>query len=208
LSTEGDGEQWVAHYYQRLQNEYQFSLSRRDNITNWALTLFLAVVATYATIMTSQIVPSAFWRIAFLLVSLALLVRLFVQSMIAYSFLRRWRHLANMVESHWASGKPQLDGIVEAILKYDHGRRTTISKTAMLWSQLRAGFLLMFLVVLGVLSFELTYAQPVTFAVECLLGGFVIYLVWELGIFVTYDQLKRPSNRSEKTLKDETQLSR
>lgn len=50
---------WLPSYYQRLTSEYQFSLSRRDNITNWALTLFIAVIAAYVAILTSQTAVSS-----------------------------------------------------------------------------------------------------------------------------------------------------
>jgi hypothetical protein len=191
LSSRKESEAWLTRYYERLVEEYQFSLTRRDNITNWALTLFLAVIATYAVILTSQVVVSGFWKIALLLASLGLLVRFLSQSMIAYSFLRKWRYIENRIESHWASGQPSLEDIEVDIRKYDHGRHTPVSKWAMLWSQLRAGFLLIFIVLFGILYVELIGIPSITADYLVLFVGFVAYLIWELVIFLTYDQLRK-----------------
>jgi hypothetical protein len=191
LPAEKTEPDWLASYYQRLQNEYQFSLARRDNVTNWALTLFIAVVTTYTALLTSQIVPSSIWRIGLLLVALGLMIRFFSQSMIAYAFLRRCRYIENGIEAHWAVGEPLLQQIVLDLQTYDHGRRATVTRLAMLWSQLRAGFLLIFLVLSAVLLFELSQTQ-MTNVTSLLLVGFLVYVAWETAIFLQYDQLKRP----------------
>src|SRR5712692_2083549 len=118
---------WLSQYYSKLQGESEFSHQRRDTVTNWALTLFLAVLATYAASLTSQIALPSFWKIAILLAGLGLLVRFFAMGMISYAFLRRWRYLENRLEQHWAYDDPSLGQLLEDIKKYDHGRRTTTS---------------------------------------------------------------------------------
>lgn len=125
------------------------------------------------------------------MVALGLMIRLFSQSMIAYAFLRRCRYIENAIEAHWAVGQPSLQQIVVDLQTYDHGRRATVSRLAMFWSQLRAGFLLIFLVLSAVLLVELNQVQ-ITNALSVLLLGFLAYVVWEATIFVQYDQLKRP----------------
>lgn len=160
-------------------------------MTNWALTLFIAVIATYTTLLTSQLVTLGVWRIGLLLVALGLMIRLFSQSMIAYAFLRRCRYIENAIEAHWAVRQPSLQQIVVDLQIYDHGRRATVSRLAMFWSQLRAGFLLIFLVLSVILLIELSQVQ-VTNALSVILVGFLAYVVWEVVIFVQYDQLKRP----------------
>ena len=192
MTSDRANEDWLPSYYQRLVSEYQFSLGRRDSITNWALTLFLAIIAAYVAIVTSQTHVSSSWRIGLLLVALGLSTRFFFQSTIAYSFLRRWRYLENQIESHWATGKPSLQGLLIDFEVYDHGRRTTVTKFAMLWSQLRAGFLLIFLALSGVLSVEISHLPHLTPLLIVMFLGFSLYVVWEIVIFVSYDQLKKP----------------
>ena len=112
--------------------------------------------------------------------ALGLNTRFFFKSMIAYSFFRRWRYLENRIESHWVTGDPSIQEIVSDIVKYDHGRRTSVTKRSMLWSQLRAGFLLIFFVLSIVLLVELSHLPQLAdsdshvswiFAVSCMGNG-------------------------------------
>jgi|SRR6267143_2896227 len=186
---------WLSNYYGKLIGESQFSRSRRDAVINWGLTLFLAVLAAYGASLTSQIVLPRFWKVSLLATALGLLVRFFVQGMIAYSFLLKWRHLAELIESYWGSGTPSVQEIFVEIEKYDHGRRTPIRKRKMIWSQLRAGSLLMFLALTAILLYELGVAGPLTLDLWIPIAGLVIYLGWETATFVTYDQLKMPERK-------------
>ena len=84
---------------------------------------------------------------------------------------------------------------------YDHGRRTTVSWRHMLWSQLRAGFLFIFSVLLILIAVELVQVYQLgqwTWEVWALVMGIAVYILWEISIFVDYGQLKRPPE-SEQT---------
>src|SRR2546428_7390585 len=127
MSSRESSDAWLSQYYAKLQSQSQFSLQRRDMVTNWGLTLFLAILATYAASLTSQIALPGYWKIVILLTGLGLLVRFFAQGMISYAFLRKWRYLENNLESYWASGTPLLKDLLQDVDKYDHGRRTPAS---------------------------------------------------------------------------------
>src|SRR5438445_4491337 len=148
-------EKWISDYYNKLISEQDFSRSRRDTVTNWGLTLFLAIIAAYGASITASVDISHFWRLSILLIGLGLLLRFFSQGMIAYDFLAKWRDIANSIELHRAYASPALDEIRRDIKTYDHGKRTTVSWRHMLWSQLRAGFLLIFSVLLILVVVEL-----------------------------------------------------
>ena len=90
-------EDWISDYYNKLISEQNFSRSRRDTVTNWGLTLFLAVIAAYGASVTSSVEISHFWRLSVLLVGFGLLVRFFSQGMIAYAFHAKWRYIANSI---------------------------------------------------------------------------------------------------------------
>jgi hypothetical protein len=191
-----NNEDWLKEYYGRLQNESQFSSTRRDNATNWALTLFLGIIAAYVALLTSQTVVPSVWRIGLLLAGSILLIRFFVQSTIAYSFLRRWRYLENQIECHWAFEEPDMKKIVEEIRTYDHGRHATISRWDMIKAQLRSGFLLVFIGVAAALLHELRAMHQISLTIWVSLTGFLIYVIWEIYNFTTYDQLNKPSTKN------------
>jgi len=196
MPSEHQNDDWLKEYYSRLQSESQFSSTRRDNATNWGLTVFLGVIATYAALLTSQTSLPSIWRILLLLAALALEMRFFVQSMIAYSFLRRWRYLEQKIESHWSTGKPTLAEIVTDVQTYDHGRRATVSKRDMVWSQVRAGFLLVFLALAALLLRDVSKLSEMSLKIWGVFIGLAIYFMWEIYSFLTYDQLKKPSKLS------------
>ena len=162
----------------------------------------MAIIAAYGTSVTSSVDVSHFWRLSILLIGLDLLVRFFCQGMIAYAFLAKWRDIANSIELHRAYADPPLSEIMRDIKTYDHGKRTTVSWRHMLWSQLRAGFLLIFSVLLILVVVELVQVYQRgqwTWEVCALLAGTVAYIVWEVSIFVDYGQLKRPP-QNDRTL--------
>jgi len=194
-------EDWISDYYNKLISEQNFSRSRRDTVTNWGLTLFLAVIAAYGASVTSSVEISHFWRLSVLLVGFGLLVRFFSQGMIAYAFHAKWRYIANSIELHRAYASPTLDEIRRNMKTYDHGKRTTVSRRHMLWSQLRAGFLFIFSVLLILIAVELVQVYQLgqwTWEVWALIMGIAVYILWEISIFVDYGQLKRPPE-SEQT---------
>lgn len=193
-SARGNAE-WLKDYYTKLQNESQFSQTRREDITNWSLTLLLGVVTAYAALLTSQVTIPSFWKIGLLLMTLALTTRFFIQGSIAYMFLRRWRYLENQIESYWfaTTGKPTLETIVSDIMTYDHDRHATITKWEMIKAQLRAGFLPIFAVLSALVIVEVVSisASGVSIPIYGLFLCFPIYLLaWETRNFMKYDQLR------------------
>jgi hypothetical protein len=198
MASEHSDDKWISDYYGKLIAEQSFSRSRRDVVTNWGLTLFLAVIAVYGASVSSSVVVSHSWRISILLVGLGLVVRFFSQGTIAYAFLTKWRDLANAIELRWAYAKPSLDEIKKDIETYDHGKRASVTWRHMLWSQLRAGFLLIFsaLSILVVVELAQVYQSAEwTWDVWALLIGILSYIAWEIYIFVGYGQLKRPPEK-------------
>jgi cell division protein FtsW (lipid II flippase) len=203
MASGQQNEEWLIAYHSRLTAEQQFSHSRRDTVTNSGLTLFLAILVAYAASLSYSVPLPHFWKMSLLLVGLGLLIRFFSQGMISYAFLRKWRYLGTAIESHWATGQPSLEEIRLDIETYDHEGRTTVSKRSMLWSQLRAGFLLNFVALLAIVLWELDQIGQWAGETYAVVAGFIVYVLWEIYIFVTYRPLRMPPKK-EKTLPQKT----
>jgi hypothetical protein len=184
------GSEWVPSYYEKLIDDFEASLERRDTITNWSLTVFLGIIGFYFALLTQPSV-SHLWRVALLLLSLALFMRFAVMDMYTYSFVKKWEYMKQRVESHWITNEPGLKELEADILALDHRGRTTASRWRMIRSLMRNGFLFIFSVVLVLLLYEMTGLGALT-RTECfLIGATVFYLAFECAIFLTHPNLRQ-----------------
>jgi hypothetical protein len=133
---------WLKDYYSRVQSEYEFSFSKKDNLTNWSLTILIATLGLYFGNFVGIGSFDSESRFAIVIGTLIIVIQFFVNSMLTYGFMKKWRFIKEEIEKHWMTGKPTLDEIKNYVVMYDHGRRLRSGWKEMLWAQLRAGFLL------------------------------------------------------------------
>jgi hypothetical protein len=183
-------EEWLKEYYSRLQSEYEYSTNKKDTLTNWSLTILVGMLAIYFG-LTDSVQLSGWLRFALLIGTLIILIQFFVNSLLAYGFLRKWRMLKEEIENYWMKCSPSLDKIKQDIENYDHGRRLNVGLKGMIWAQLMSGFLLILSAPILLSVYEISRISQWTsgYYVSIIVLG--IYLLWQFSIFARYDQFKK-----------------
>jgi hypothetical protein len=179
---------WLKEYYTRISEECRFSMNRKDTLTYWAITAVFVMLAAYVELLRFEL-PSI-WRIGLLVGTICLIARFFMHSCLAYSYLRKWRFLLEQIENHWMTGKPLLEEIQENVKKYHHTPRTTVARGYLVKAQLRAGFLLVFLLPSLLISFEIL-SFPQSCYAFVLLGTLFMYLAYESWQFISYEHMRK-----------------
>lgn len=183
---------WLKEYYSRAQSEYEFSFNKKDNLTNWSLTILIATLGLYFGNFVGIGSFTSESRFAIVIGTLIIVIQFFVNSMLAYGFMKKWRFIKEEIEKHWMTGEPSIIVIKEHISTYDHGRRIKSGWKEMLWAQLRAGFLLILATPISLGILEICSADHISqyhYLVLLVLG---IYIGWQLFTTGIYDQFKKP----------------
>lgn len=187
--------EWLETYHSRLQSEYEFSSNKKDTLTNWSLTILLAMLGFYFGDFVGIANLESASRLALVIGTLIIVIQFFVNSMLSYGFLKKWRYLKELIEKHWMDGKPTLEDIKKKIALYDHGRRTKASWREMIWAQLRAGFLLILGAPILLAAVEVFRAQNLTAYHYLSFVVLAVYMIWQIVIFLDYDQFRKPKNQ-------------
>lgn|GEM_PF-1320660 len=186
---------WLKEYHSRIIEEYKFSMERKDRVTDWAIGIFFIALVAYAELLRESTPP--IWRIYLIVGLLCFNVRLFFNSCLAYAYLKKWRYLLDMIEKHWMNNKPSLDVVKDKIKKLHYTPRTTEKRRHFVKSQLLAGFLLLFLFPLFLISFEIYFKlqnlNELIVPISFLFG----YFVYELVMFITHKPLTMPKARKK-----------
>jgi hypothetical protein len=180
--------EWLKEYYARISEEHRFSLNRKDTLTYWAITAVFVMLAAYVELLRFEL--PTLWRISLLVGTICLLVRFFMHSCLAYAYLRKWRYLLEQIEKHWMTGKPSLVDIQGDIKKYHHTPRTTVTRGYLVMAQLKAGFLLVFLLPISLIIFEVFYFPQSRFTLVSL-ALLITYIIYECWQFVSYEHMKK-----------------
>lgn len=164
-------------------------MERKDRVTDWSIGIFFISLLAYVELLR-EAVPSI-WRIGLIVGFLCFLVRLFLNSCLAYAYLAKWRYLLDLIEEYWRTESLSLDSVKEEIEKYHYTPRTTERRIDLIKSQLLAGFLLLFLFAFFVLSFEI-YSNPQDPNAIIPISFLIGYYAYESVMFIRYKALGRP----------------
>lgn len=191
--------EWVEEYYERINAEKTSNLIRKDGFTNWALITLLGFFAIYGQLFLISLPP--FVNFAALAISLILIFKFYLRSCISYADIRRQNLLRRAIERHWMHGKPSLNRIKALIKIFDHECWAVDPLGRNLRSQLKAGFLVLFLGPIIVLGWEILnlHIQFFTLLIplETLLFSYavlafmVIYITYELISLRRHQPLKQ-----------------
>ena len=191
---EKEKEEWLKVYYSKIQLEHDYSLRKKDALTNWSLTILVALLGIYFGIQGGLIQDLVIDQsLRFILVTgfIIILGQFFSNSLIAYAYLRKFRYIMEQIDSHWMTGKPSLKTILEKISTFDHKSKTVVGVKKMISAQLRAGFAIILGGPIIIWISELFNIENISYnhiIAFIILGGFVI---WEIVSLNTYDKLKQ-----------------
>ena len=143
---------WLTEYYQKVNQEKNINLQRKDSFTNWALVTLLGFFAIYGQLLLSPLPP--FIRIGVLAVVIILIFRFYLRSCISFADIRRQNVIRRAIEGHWIRGKPSVNRIEALIQIFDHECWSPDPLRRVLWAQLKAGFIVLFLAPVLLLIFE------------------------------------------------------
>ena len=185
--TDINHENWLINYYNRIQNECELSVGRRDNITRLCYMVLAAGIAVYVSFFADGNFVPPFGRFALVAGVSIVLIRFFFQSMIAYGYFLRWRSLRKQIEQYWMNNCT-FTIVKEKIKSYDHGKKLPVNHQSLLKGQLTSGFGLILAVGILLLTIELYFEQ--SWYHYLILASLACYVGWEIYAFKTYDQMK------------------
>jgi hypothetical protein len=198
---------WVEEYYEKVNQEKNINLQRKDSFTNWALVTLLGFFAIYGQFFLTTLPP--FIRIGVLVVVIILIFRFYLRSCISFADIRRQNVLRRAIEGHWIRGKPSVKRIETLIQIFDHECWSPDPLRRVLWTQLKAGFIVLFLGPVVVLIYEminlivqfLTLLIPLdTLLMSCAILVFLlVYLLYELISIRRYQPLQQKPQKSKKS---------
>jgi hypothetical protein len=185
--------EWLKDYYGRIRDEYKFSMERKDRLFDWAIGILFVAIVAYTGMLTNN--QPSIWRV-YLLVGLScFIMRLFTNSCLAYSYLKKWKYLMDLIEKHWMYKKTTIENVQKEIEKYHYKSRTTKKRTYFIKHQLVGGFLLLF-----VFPFVLIFSEYSTYPPQNLMDILpllilVVYYAYETYIMCAPTHRSRPPDR-------------
>lgn len=190
--------EWLREYYQKAAEDKNVDLQRKDSFTNWALVSVLGLLAVYGQFPDQQ--PS-FVLIAVTALAIALVTRFYVHSCISYANIRKLNTIIIDIEKHWMEGKPSIDEIKKLIRTHGQLRWSSVSRWKVARTQMKAGFLLLFIAPIAVLIYEMTryvsglgevqfWPLPYEWSIIIVLS---VYMIYEFAIFFAYTPLIKKS---------------
>lgn len=181
---------WLNDYHSRITEEYKFSMERKDRVTDWAIGIFFVTLVAYAELLR-QDVPSI-WRIALIVGLLSFIMRLFANSCLAYAYLKKWRYLLDSINKHWIKGQPSQNELNADIEKLHFSRGTTEKASYFIKSQLKAGFILLFIFPIFILVFE--FGSNFDLYSLLPIGFLILYFFYESRLLWKLNETMQPSN--------------
>ena len=186
---------WLARYYNRIQNDCILSIERRDRITRLSYTILAAVTAIYAGFFADGSFVTPLGRFILVSAVLVVLIKFFFQSMIAYGYFLRGRYFRKKIEQYWMNNMPSIDEIKQDINKYDHNKAMPETERNRLMGQTRSGSIQILSIPIILLLIELYLDQSWYYC--AILLGLVGYTFLEIYNFITYDQMRYSKTREQ-----------
>ena len=181
-------ESQLKTYYEKLQSEYTYSLKKKDTLVNWSLMALLAFMSVYFNIIKMDVINEI--KILFTIGILIILIQFFVNSMLAYGYLRKWRKIMTGIEKYWMDKSYSYEEITEDIREYDHNGKLSITWKDMIWAQLLSGFLIILLTPIFFIIYEIYTIGINSYSTI----GFIIlgiFIIWEIITMSTYSKFKK-----------------
>ncbi len=208
-SIVGESLEWLEWYYERLGEEKNVNLQRKDSYTNWALVTLLGFLAIYGQIYFIAL-PSII-TLAALAIAIILIFRFYLRSCISYADIRRQNLLRRAIERHWMHGKPSINRIKALIKIFDHECWAVDSLGRTLRSQLKAGFIVLFLAPILALLWELVslhlqFFQNPILMLETLIFSYAIFIFMIVYIILELIAVKRHKPLQQKPQKSKEPL--
>jgi len=198
MKTEKEKEEWLKAYYAKIQSQHDNSFRKKDILTNWSLTILVALFGIYFGILSGQFQEQMLeqsLRFAVVTAFLIILGQFFSNSLISYAYLRKFRYIMKMIDSRWMNENPSFNVIKEQISVFDLKDKTVVGMREASWAQLRAGFA----IILGAPTIlwisELSQIQNLSFnhiIAFSFLGIFVGWEIWSLWLR-KYNRIKQAS---------------
>jgi uncharacterized integral membrane protein len=196
---------WLKEYYQKINQEKNINLQRKDSFTNWALVTLLGFFAIYGQFFLITLPP--FLHFGALAIAIILIFRFYLRSCISFTDILRQNVLRRAIEGHWIHGKPSMKRIETLIQIFDVECWSPSPLRRVLWTQLKAGFIVLFLALVFALVYEIInlHLQFFTLIIplETLLISYVIlaflsiYLLYELISIRRYQPLKMKPRKTK-----------
>lgn len=196
---------WLKEYYQKVNQEKNINLQRKDSFTNWSLVTLLGFFAIYGQFFLITLPP--FIHFAALAFAIILIFRFYLRSCISFADIRRQNVIRRAIEGHWIRGKPSLQRIETLIQVFDHECWSPDPLRRVLWAQLKAGYLVLFLAPVLALVYEVINLHVRFFTLlipletllisYAILAFLIIYLIYELVSIRRYQPLQQKPQKSK-----------
>ena len=195
-------ENWLDNYYKKLQPSYDYSLKKKDMLTYWSLTIIGIIVGINFGIFgfidnDGTIIYNSLLHLFILAVLTIIIIHFFGNSIIAYSYLSKWKHLQKIIEQYKIYHDISYKNLLKEIKEIDHSDHGVVKLSIMFKSQLQAGFhiilstsALIFIyqfIIIG--NYSLVYTIPPI----CIL----IFILYEVLSLKRYSRIQTISNPNE-----------
>lgn len=184
--------EWLKSYYQRIANDKNFDLERKDKFTNWALISLLGILAIFFQYLNSEIFIPIFC-VGILAISISIVFRFFAHSCICYASIQNYNYLIFKIEDAFIKNNLDLQRFKWELENYG-GRKGCISEKMLRRSvsrQLKAGFGIIFSICL--IFFMLAFIYSIIFIIDLailnqqtLFSSYLIMLVIIMVLFLIY----------------------
>ncbi len=179
----------IKLYYEKALSQLEWWTERRDKFSYWGLTLLFALLSIYAIMVPYS--QNEIYLVAFLLFGLLLMIRLYILSVISYSYVVKYREIVRKIEEKLIANETnKLDDIWKKIKTHDHQGYTTYSMKRLLFSQLKTGYLLIFSSLIILIAYQVYLSNNPFVCVLIFLS--LIYIAYEIIIFITYTPVNTP----------------
>ena len=194
-----DDAEFRKDYTNTINQEISNASSQLHETTNWAVAVTIGAMGGLAI---ADSFPSR-WTLALLVASLILVIRFFVRSCIAYSYLARWNSIQKQILRVQAAESGEAEAVAKKRLvdsiKYHHLEwKSAVPLRKLIWSNLKLGYLHLILILSLALLFGLTQADLCDWFVLVLLALLLVDIVFEVHIFpsttyLAYAPTEKPS---------------
>ena len=185
-------DEWLKNYYSECGREISLAFQTMDNNQNWTVTLVSAIIVG---IILSGFLPNI-WTWSLLVIGLALTIRFFVRTCLAYINLIRWNFFRKKINSYFLQTPENEKAalfyeIKEGIKIYDDQWNSPISKRNLIFANLKYGYYYAFSALILMIVYNLYSIYHTTgflgpTAMQVTAVGFLglLVILWEVkGLF-------------------------
>ncbi len=185
-------DEWTQAYLAETGREIDNASAQLHETTNWSIGV---VIAAFSAIALAPDPYPTRWTLAAVGIALILVLRFFVRSCIAYSYLHRWNRIHRaIVRIHVLENNnahPQyIKQLQESINVYHVQWHSSIRLKSLICANLKLGYLQLFIVVVGLLLYGLCnsdWRDPGPWIIATIV---VIDLLYEYCVFPSKTYLK------------------